>query len=240
MKSFIHENFCLETETAQELYHNYAADEPIIDYHCHLSPQEIAEDKRWDNITQVWLYGDHYKWRAMRSNGVSEKLCTGSASDREKFSAWAATVPATLRNPLYHWTHLELKQYFGCDKLLSPKTEDEIWDLSLERMSEKSFSARGLMESGKVKLVCTTDDPVDSLEHHMTIKNDDNFDIQVLPTWRPDKGMAVESSGEFNQWLDALSQRSDIHIENFDSYMQALEKQHDFFIKWDAVFRSWY
>jgi glucuronate isomerase len=229
MKSFIHENFCLETETAQELYHNYAADEPIIDYHCHLSPQEIAEDKRWDNITQVWLYGDHYKWRAMRSNGVSERLCTGNASDREKFSAWAATVPATLRNPLYHWTHLELKKYFGYEKLLSSKSEDEVWNLSLERMSEKSFSARGLMESSKVKLVCTTDDPVDSLEHHMTIKNDDNFDIQVLPTWRPDKGMAVESSGEFNQWLDALSQRSDIHIENFDSYMQALEKQHDFF-----------
>ena len=128
MNSFIHDNFCLETEVAQNLYHNYAANQPIIDYHCHLSPQEIAEDKRWDNITQVWLYGDHYKWRAMRSNGVSERLCTGDASDREKFSTWAATVPATLRNPLYHWTHLELKKYFGCEKLLSSKTEDEVWN----------------------------------------------------------------------------------------------------------------
>jgi glucuronate isomerase len=165
----------------------------------------------------------------MRSNGVSERLCTGDASDREKFSAWAATVPATLRNPLYHWTHLELKKYFGYEKLLSPKTEDEVWNLSLERMSEESFSARGLMKSSGVELVCTTDDPIDSLEHHIAIKNDPTFDIQVLPTWRPDKGMAVENAGEFNQWLDALSQRADIHIDNFDSYMRALNKQHDFF-----------
>ncbi|EDM26024.1 glucuronate isomerase [Lentisphaera araneosa HTCC2155] len=229
MNSFIHADFCLETEVAQNLYHNYAANQPIIDYHCHLSPQEIAEDKCWDNITQVWLYGDHYKWRAMRSNGVSERLCTGDASDREKFSAWAATVPATLRNPLYHWTHLELKKYFGYEKLLSPKTEDEVWNLSLERMSEESFSARGLMKSSGVELVCTTDDPIDSLEHHIAIKNDPTFDIQVLPTWRPDKGMAVENAGEFNQWLDALAQRSNIDITNFDSYMTALNKQHDFF-----------
>ena len=229
MKSFINDNFCLDSEVAQNLYHNYAANQPIIDYHCHLSPQEIAEDKRWDNITQVWLYGDHYKWRAMRSNGVSERLCTGEASDREKFSAWAATVPATLRNPLYHWTHLELQKYFACDKLLSPNTEDEIWNLSMERMSEKSFSARGLMKSSGVKLVCTTDDPIDSLEYHIAIKNDPTFDIQVLPTWRPDKGMAVEAPVEFNQWLDALAQRSNIEINDFDSYMKALNKQHDFF-----------
>ncbi|MDD7986421.1 glucuronate isomerase [Lentisphaera marina] len=229
MNSFIHDNFCLETEVAQNLYHNYAANQPIIDYHCHLSPQEIAEDKRWDNITQVWLYGDHYKWRAMRSNGVSERLCTGDASDREKFSAWTETVPATLRNPLYHWTHLELKKYFGYEKLLSSKTEDEVWNLSLERMSETSFSTRGLMKSSGVKLVCTTDDPIDSLEHHVAIKNDPTFDIQVLPTWRPDKGMAVESASEFNQWLDALAERSNTDITNFDSYMTALNKQHDFF-----------
>ena len=229
MKSFIHADFCLDTEVAQKLYHNYAANQPIIDYHCHLSPQEIAEDKRWDNITQVWLYGDHYKWRAMRSNGVSERLCTGDASDREKFSAWAATVPATLRNPLYHWTHLELKKYFGCGQLLSPKTEDEVWNLSLERMSEESFSARGLMKSSGVKLVCTTDDPIDSLEHHIAIKNDPTFDIQVLPTWRPDKGMAVENVSEFNQWLDALAERSNVEIVNFNSYITALNKQHDFF-----------
>ena len=229
MKSFIHTDFCLETEDAQKLYHNYAANQPIVDYHCHLSPQEIAEDKRWDNITQVWLYGDHYKWRAMRSNGVSERFCTGDASDREKFSAWAATVPATLRNPLYHWTHLELKKYFGCEKLLSPKTEDEVWNLSLERISEESFSARGLMKSSGVKLVCTTDDPIDSLEHHITIKNDPTFDIQVLPTWRPDKGMTVENASEFNQWIDALAERSNVEIANFDSYMTALNKQHDFF-----------
>ena len=229
MKSFINDNFCLDTEVAQNLYHNYAADQPIIDYHCHLSPQEIAEVKRWDNLTQVWLNGDHYKWRAMRSNGVSEKLCTGNATDREKFSVWAATVPATLRNPLYHWTHLELKKYFGCEKLLSPKTEEEIWNLGLERMAEKSFSARGLMKSSGVKLVCTTDDPIDSLEHHIAIKNDVSFDIQVLPTWRPDKGMAVEDASEFNQWLDALAERSNSEIDNFDSYMTALNKQHDFF-----------
>jgi glucuronate isomerase len=227
--TFINENFCLETDAAQKLYHEYAAGQPIIDYHCHLSPQQIAEDVRWENLTQVWLYGDHYKWRAMRSNGVREELCTGSASDREKFKAWAATVPSTLRNPLYHWTHLELKAYFDCDLLLSPKTEEEIWNIGLEKIAESGFSARGLMQQSKVKCVCTTDDPIDSLEYHIAIKNDDSFDVQILPTWRPDKGMAVESATEFNGWVDALAARADIEISDFGSYMDALKKQHDFF-----------
>ena len=146
MKPFMDDNFCLESKSAQKLYHEFAANQPIIDYHCHLSPQQIAEDIRWENLTQVWLYGDHYKWRAMRSNGVCENLCTGSASDREKFGAWAKTVPATLRNPLYHWTHLELKTYFDCDLLLSPKTADKIWEIGCAKMAEPDFSARGVMK----------------------------------------------------------------------------------------------
>ena len=226
---FINDNFCLRNDAAIRLYHDYAKAMPIIDYHCHLIPEQIKEDTKWENLTQVWLYGDHYKWRAMRSNGIAEKYCTGEASDREKFDKWAETVPAALRNPLYHWTHLELKRYFNCDTLLSPKTADEIWETGIARMQEEDFSARGLMQMSNVKLVCTTDDPVDSLASHIAIQNDPTFNIRVLPTWRPDKGMAIESPEAFNSWIDKLSAAADIEIQDFTTYLDALKKRHDFF-----------
>lgn len=226
---FINDNFCLNNAAAIRLYHDYAKDMPIIDYHCHLIPEQIENDTKWENLTQVWLYGDHYKWRAMRSNGVSEEFCTGNRTDRERFDKWAATVPATLKNPLYHWTHLELKRYFNCDTLLSEKTADEIWERGVERMKDDDFSARGLMKMSKVRLVCTTDDPIDSLSSHMAIKNDDTLDISVLPTWRPDKGMAVEEAATFNGWVDSLATAADIEIKDFNSYIDAIKKRHDFF-----------
>jgi len=191
--AFIHEDFLLESKCARELYHRYAADLPIIDYHCHLKPSEIAEDKRWDNITQIWLYGDHYKWRAMRTAGVSVRFCTGDASDWEKFSSYAGVVPKALRNPLYHWTHLELKRYFGVsDRLLGPDTAQSIYEDCNRVITSPDFSCRSLMKKSKVEVVCTTDDPVDSLEHHIAIANDAGFDIQVRPTWRPDMAFAVD------------------------------------------------
>ena len=226
---FINDNFCLSNDAAIQLYHDYAKDMPIIDYHCHLIPEQIENNVKWENLTQVWLYGDHYKWRAMRSNGVAEEFCTGNRTDKEKFNKWAATVPATLRNPLYHWTHLELKRYFNCDTLLSEKTADEIWERGVERMKDDDFSARGLMKMSKVQLVCTTDDPIDSLSSHLAIKNDKKFDIHVLPTWRPDKGMAVEDIATFNDWVDKLAAVADTEINNFNSYIDAIKKRHDFF-----------
>src|SRR3972149_2467549 len=180
MKKFLDENFVLQTKTAQELYHNHAAKMPIIDYHCHLIPQEIGDNKIYGNLTQIWLYGDHYKWRAMRTNGVDERFCTGNASDWEKFEKWAETVPHTLRNPLYHWTHLELKRYFGIDKILNPSTAREIYDEASAKVNSPGYSTRSLMKKMNVKVVCTTDDPVDSLEHHIKIKKD-GFEVKVLP-----------------------------------------------------------
>ena len=228
--TFVTDDFMLETEAARTLYHEYAADMPIVDYHCHLQPKHVAEDLRWENITQIWLYGDHYKWRAMRSNGVPEKYCTGDASDWEKFEKWAETVPCLLRNQLYNWTHLELKRYFGVsDRLLGADTAGEIWEECNERIKEPDFSARGLMKMSNVVLVCTTDDPVDSLEFHKCIAADGSFDIQVLPTWRPDKGMAVEDGATFNAWVDKLGAAADMDIRDFDSYMSALRKRHDHF-----------
>lgn len=226
---FINDNFCLQNDAAVRLYHEYAKDMPIIDYHCHLIPEQIEKDIRWENLTQVWLYGDHYKWRAMRSNGVEEKFCTGETSDREKFDKWAETVPATLRNPLYHWTHLELARYFDCDALLSPQTADEIWSTGVEKMQEKWFSARGLMKKSNVKLVCTTDDPVDSLASHLALKEDKDFTVKVLPAWRPDKGMAVENPAAFNAWVEQLAAAADTDIKDFDSFLAAIKKRHDFF-----------
>ena len=226
---FINENFCLQNDAAVRLYHEYAKDMPLIDYHCHLIPEQIEQDTKWDNLTQVWLYGDHYKWRAMRSNGVDEKFCTGDTTDREKFDKWAETVPATLRNPLYHWTHLELARYFDCNLLLSPATSDEIWNIGVEKMQEEGFSARGLMEKSNVKLVCTTDDPVDSLAAHSAIKADESFNIEVLPAWRPDKGMAVENLDFFNEWVDKLTAAADVDIKDYDSYLLAIKKRHDYF-----------
>jgi glucuronate isomerase len=203
---FITENFLLQNQAAVRLYHEYARDLPIIDYHCHLPPQQVAADHRFANLTQIWLYGDHYKWRAMRAAGVPEAYCTGKASDWEKFQKWAETVPKTLRNPLYHWTHLELKRPFGIsDRLLGPKTAKSIWDECNAMLARDEFSCRGIMRQMNVVLVCTTDDPTDSLEYHAAIAADPSMTIQVLPTFRPDKAMAVECPETFNSWVDRLA-----------------------------------
>jgi glucuronate isomerase len=228
MKPFMTDDFLLQTETARKLYHEHAAKMPIFDYHCHLPPAQIAEDKRFENLTQIWLYGDHYKWRAMRTNGVSERYCTGDASDWEKFQKWAETAPHTVRNPLYHWTHLELQRYFGISKLLSEDTAKDIYDKCSQMLRTPEFSVRNIMRKMNVKAVCTTDDPVDSLEHHKKIKSD-SFDIKVLPTWRPDKGMAVENVAVFNQWVDALEKVSGIAVKNYKTYLDAIRNRHDFF-----------
>lgn len=222
------ENFLLQTQTAQELYHNHAENMPIFDYHCHISPAEIAQDKQFDNITQIWLYGDHYKWRAMRTNGVAEEYCTGNASDREKFDKWAETVPFTIRNPLYHWTHLELKKFFGIDKLLNPSTASEIWEECNARLRSGEYSVRNIIRKANVHTICTTDDPLDSLEHHQKIRESD-FEVRVFPAWRPDKAMAAENQVTFNQYIDQLAEISGTDIHSFEQYMQALEKRHRFF-----------
>ncbi len=229
MKTFMDENFLLQTDTAQELYHQHAAKMPIIDYHCHLNPEFIAKDRRFDNLGQIWLEGDHYKWRAMRTNGIDERFCTGKdTSDWEKFEKWAATVPYTMRNPLYHWTHLELKTAFGVNKILKPETAREIFDECTDKLRSPGYSARGLMKKFNVKVVCTTDDPVDSLEHHLSLRNE-GFEIQVLPTWRPDKAMAVESPANFRAYMEKLSELSGVSISRYADVIAALRKRHDFF-----------
>ncbi len=229
MKSFIHEDFLLQTDAAKELYHEHAKMQPIIDYHCHLNPEYIAKDHAFDNLGQIWLEGDHYKWRAMRTNGVEERYCTGKdTSDWEKFEKWAETVPYTMRNPLYHWTHLELKTAFGVDKLLKPETAKEIFDKCTGQLRTPEFSARGLMKKFKVEVVCTTDDPADSLEHHLALK-EEQFEIKVLPTWRPDKAMAVENPQEYRAYLEKLSDVSGVTINRFSDLIEALRKRHDFF-----------
>lgn len=229
MKKFLDENFLLQSETAQKLYHEYAEMQPIIDYHCHLVPSMVANDHQFKTITEAWLGGDHYKWRAMRTNGISEKYITGKeTSDWEKFEKWAETVPYTMRNPLYHWTHLELKTAFGIEKLLSPKTAREIYDACNEKLQSPEYSARNLMRRYKVEAVCTTDDPIDSLEHHQKTRND-GFEIKMLPTWRPDKAMAVESAAGFRSYVEQLATVSGITIHTFDDMIAALRKRQDFF-----------
>ena len=229
MKSFIHEDFLLQSDAAKKLYHEHSEAQPIIDYHCHLSPEYIAKDHSFDNLGQIWLEGDHYKWRAMRTNGIDEKYCTGSeVSDWEKFMKWTETVPYTMRNPLYHWTHLELKRAFGVDKLLNTESAKEIYDVCTEQLRTPEFSARGLMKKFDVRVVCTTDDPADSLEHHISLK-EEGFDIKVLPTWRPDKAMAVESSAEYRKYVDRLSEVSGVSINKFSDLIEALRNRHDFF-----------
>nr|WP_319267741.1 glucuronate isomerase [uncultured Draconibacterium sp.] len=228
MKQFMDKDFLLQTDVAKELYHNHAAKMPIFDYHCHINPQEIAEDKEYDNITQLWLYGDHYKWRGMRTNGVDEKYCTGNASDWEKFEKWAETVPHTLRNPLFHWTHLELKKFFGIDKVLSPATAREIWDECNAKLQTPEYSCRGIIQMANVHTICTTDDPVDSLEYHRAIKADD-FDTNVLPAWRPDKAMAVGNPTTYNAYLGELEEAANININSFGDLMDALDDRHEFF-----------
>lgn len=228
MKKFLDENFLLHTKTAQHLYHDFAAAMPVIDYHNHLPPAEIANDINFANITQAWLNGDHYKWRAMRTNGVDEQYCTGSAGDYEKFEKWAETVPYTLRNPLYHWTHLELQRYFDIAELLSPATARKIYSESSEKLSQPGFSVRELLLKMNVRLLCTTDDPVDLLEFHQKI-NGDAFGVKVLPAFRPDKAMNVDDSKVFNEYLSKLEAVADVSINTFDDYLHALKSRHDFF-----------
>ena len=228
MKKFMDENFLLQTETAQKLYHEHAVNMPIFDYHCHISPQQIAENKKFKNLTEIWLAGDHYKWRAMRTNGVDERYCTGDASDWEKFEKWAETVPQTLRNPLYHWTHLELKKFFGIEKLLSPETAKEIWDECNEKLNSDDYSCRNIIRMANVNTICTTDDPVDSLEYHRAIKAD-GFEVAVLPAWRPDKAMMVERTEFFSDYVDQLGEVTNVEIDSFDAFLVAIEKRHQFF-----------
>ncbi|MFI3332627.1 MAG: glucuronate isomerase [Rikenellaceae bacterium] len=229
MKTFNDNNFVLQSAMAERLYHDYAEGLPIIDYHCHLIPEYIASDHKFENLSKIWLEGDHYKWRAMRTNGVDERYCTGKdTSDWEKFEKWAETVPYTMRNPLYHWTHLELKTAFGVDKLLNPSSAREIYDHCTALLQTPEYSARGLMQHYNVETVCTTDDPIDSLEHHLKCKAD-GFAVNVLPTWRPDKAMAVESVELYNSYLDTLSAVSGVEINKFQDLIEALEKRHDFF-----------
>ena len=226
---FISEDFLLQTESAKKLYHEHAANMPIYDYHCHLPAIEIADDKTFENLTRIWLYGDHYKWRAMRTNGIDERFCTGNASDYEKFEKWAQTVPYCLRNPLYHWTHLELKRIFGIkDKLLSPDTARAIYDKCSEMLQMPDFSARNIMRKMNVKLVCTTEDPLDDLEHHKKIR-EDGFEIKVHTAWRPDKAMAVENIEALNSWIDKLAEITDIEIPDYSSYLDAIKKRHNYF-----------
>ncbi len=224
------ENFLLQTETAQKLYHEHAAKMPIIDYHCHLIPKMVADDHKFKSITEIWLGGDHYKWRAMRSNGVDERFCTGTdTSDWEKFEKWAETVPYTFRNPLYHWTHLELKTAFGIDKLLNPTTAREIFDECNDKLqNDPTMTARGFMRRYNVETVCTTDDPVDSLEYHKQVR-DSGFEVKMLPTWRPDKAMAVENPAEFRAYVEKLAEVSGVTINKFSDMVDALQKRHDFF-----------
>ncbi len=228
MKKFLDENFLLKTKTAQRLYHEFAKDMPVIDYHCHLPPQQIAENTQFENLTQAWLYGDHYKWRAMRTNGVDEAFCTGNKSDWEKFQQWAATVPYTLRNPLYHWTHLELQRYFDVQDILNPDTAKKIYDECTARLKTPEYSVRNLLRRMNVKVVCTTDDPLDSLEFHQKLK-DDGFEIPILPAFRPDHAMNVSGAAKFNAYVKKLSAVTNIAISTFDDFLYALQNRHDFF-----------
>lgn len=227
MKQFMDENFLLQTTTAQELYHNHAAKMPIIDFHCHLIPEMIKENHQFKSITELWLGGDHYKWRAMRSNGVPERYCTGDASDWEKFEKWAETVPYTMRNPLYHWTHLELKTCFGIDKILSPKTAREIYDECNEKLKQPEFFAQNLMKHYNVECVCTTDDPVDDLHCHEYLK-EHPFGVKVIPAWRPDKAMSPEKP-DFAQYVQQMEKAADQSITSFNDYIDAIGKRHKFF-----------
>jgi glucuronate isomerase len=228
MKRFLDENFLLQSKTAQTLYHEFAKSMPIIDYHNHLPPEQISNNINFGNLTQVWLYGDHYKWRAMRTNGINEKYCTGAASDFEKFQQWAATVPYTLRNPLYHWTHLELQRYFNIDKVLNADTAKEIYDEATALLQTKEYNVLGLLTKMNVKTLCTTDDPTDNLEHHQKIKKD-GCPVTVLPAFRPDKGMNVDDAAIFNAYVNKVEAAANISVSNYNDYLKALKSRHDYF-----------
>ena len=228
MKKFLDENFLLQTKTAQQLYHDFAKEMPIIDYHCHLPPDQIAEDIQFENISQIWLHGDHYKWRAMRTNGIDEAYCTGDKSDSEKFQKWAETVPYTLRNPLYHWTHLELQRYFNIHEILCGDNAMDIYTHCTQKLQTPEFSVRNLLRKMNVVNVCTTDDPIDSLEHHQKLKRD-NFEIKVLPAFRPDKAMNADDPQELTKYISKLEEVSGISVSNYDDYLKALRSRHDYF-----------
>lgn len=225
---FIHDDFLLGTKAASHLYHSFAKDEPVLDYHNHLPPQDIAADRVFKNLFEIWLAGDHYKWRAMRCNGVPEKFITGDASPFEKFKAWAATVPHTVRNPLYHWTHLELKRYFGIDELLSEKTAIAIWEKTCLMLDRKEMSTRNILRQQNVKALCTTDDPCDDLAHHQKCAAD-GFEVGVYPTFRPDKALAVHQPETWNAWCDKLAAASGIEVGSYAALLDALKQRHDFF-----------
>lgn len=227
MKSFINKNFLLGNKTAEKLYHKYSENQPIVDFHCHLSPAMIAEDRQFRNLTQAWLEGDHYKWRAMRINGINEIFCTGIGSDTGKFKKWAETVPATVGNPLYHWTHLELARYFDITDLLSPLTAPDIYEKASAMLQTKEFSTRSILRKMKIEVICTTDDPTDNLEHHLKLKG--SFDIIVLPTFRPDNVVKTEDPEKFKTYVQKLEQASGVEIKNFEALVEALDKRHLFF-----------
>ncbi len=230
MKRFLDEDFLLESDVASDLYHRFAESMPIIDYHCHLSPQSMAADHRFRSITEIWLDGDHYKWRAMRADGVAERYCTGDATDWEKFDAWARTVPHTVRNPLYHWTHMELRKPFGVQDLLSPATARSAYDRCNERLREDGFTAMGLLRGFRVAVVCTTDDPIDSLDAHRALARRPDPETRVYPTWRPDRALAIDNAAAFNTYVARLEEASGVAIRgSFRSFMDALEARHSAF-----------
>lgn len=230
MKTFITEDFLLQTDIARELYHRFAAPEPIFDYHCHLPPEEIAADRRFNNLYEIWLAGDHYKWRAMRSNGIPEDLCTGHAPPYEKFLAYARTVPWTLRNPLYHWSHLELLRYFGIDCLIHEQTAPAIWEKANARLAEAEMSVHGLLRASRVKVICTTDDPTDTLEAHRAINASPlAAHCRVYPTYRPDKALALVNPPVWNAWVDRLASVSGECCDTWEGFLRALKSRHDFF-----------
>lgn len=228
MKAFMDKDFLLSTDTAKELYHGVAANVPILDYHCHINPQEIAEDRKFENITQVWLGGDHYKWRQMRSNGVDEYYITGDAPDREKFQKWAETLEKAIGNPLFHWSHLELQRYFGYTGILNSETAEEVWNLCNAKLQEDSMSVRNLIKQSGVTLICTTDDPADDLSWHKVITADDTFDVKVLPAWRPDKAMNLEKP-DYADYLAKLGEAAQMEIKTFADLKEALKKRLAFF-----------
>ena len=230
MKKFMDDNFLLSTDTAITLYHEYAKNMPICDYHCHLNPQEIAEDKRYNNITEIWLGGDHYKWRTMRSFGIEEKYITGDASDYEKFQAFAKVMPYLIGNPMYHWSHLELKRYFGIEETLSPKTCESIWNRCNEIINRDDFSARAMIKKSNVKYIGTTDDPIDNLEYHIQISKDENFDCEVRPSFRPDKALKIQGEG-FAGYINLLGETENTEINDYETLLNVLEKRLDFFIE---------
>lgn len=226
--SFIHEDFLLQTEHAKRLYHGYAKDEPILDYHCHLPPEDVASNRQFQNLFEIWLEGDHYKWRAMRANGVGEAYCTGEADPHDKFLAWAKTMPHTLRNPLYHWSHLELKRYFGFDGLLDESNAEEVWQLCNDKLATEEFRVFGILRRFDVRALCTTDDPTDDLSHHRAIAESD-LETKVYPAFRPDKALTVNQPDTFNAWVAKLEQAANLKISSFQDFLAALEQRHDFF-----------